>query len=223
MAREININVLYVDDELHNLESFRATFRRDFNIFTAFSAGEAEAILDKVKDIHVLITDQRMPVKLGTELLAETVKKYPKQVRILLTAYADDEEIKDAENRGQIYGYMEKPWDADLLKNYIIQAYGDFYSKIMQEQRESKLNPTLAGIVNLNIDFNSKLSNREKEVMMYIVKELNSSEIAEKLFISKRTVDGHRKNIIAKLNVKNTAGLVKYVIQNGIIKDSANF
>lgn len=223
MVKEININVLYVDDELHNLESFRATFRRDFNIFTAISAKEAEAILDNIKDIHVLITDQRMPVTLGTELLTKTVKKYPKQVRILLTAYADDEEIKDAENRGQIYGYMEKPWDADLLKKYIMHAYGDFYNKIVEEQRKSKLNRTLSRTVNLNIDFNNTLSNREKEVMMYIVKELNSSEIAEKLFISKRTVDGHRKNIITKLNVKNTAGLVKYAIQNGIINDSGNF
>jgi DNA-binding NarL/FixJ family response regulator len=70
--------------------------------------------------------------------------------------------------------------------------------------------------LNLTVDFNSILSNREKEVMTFIVKEFNSSEIAEKLFISKRTVDGHRKNIINKLNLKNTAGLVKYAIQNGI-------
>ena len=63
------INVLYVDDEVNNLEAFRATFRRDFNVFTAISAKEAEAILDANNDIHILITDQRMPEKLGTELL----------------------------------------------------------------------------------------------------------------------------------------------------------
>ena len=82
------INVLYVDDEVNNLEAFRATFRRDFNVFTAISAKEAEGILDAENDIHILITDQRMPLKSGTELLAESVRKYPYQIRILLTAHA---------------------------------------------------------------------------------------------------------------------------------------
>lgn len=52
---------------------------------------------------------------------------------------------------------------------------------------------------------------------MFIVKQLSSTEIAERLFISKRTVDTHRKNIIAKLNLKNTAGIVKYAIEHGIL------
>jgi len=70
---------------------------------------------------------------------------------------------------------------------------------------------------NLTVDYTSALSNREKEVMMLIVKELSSVQIAEKLFISKRTVDTHRKNIIAKLKLKNTAGIVKYAIEHGIL------
>lgn len=136
------INVLYVDDEQHNLESFIGTFRRDFNIFTAISAKEAENILDTKKDIHVLITDQRMPLKLGTELLVDAVNKYPYQTRILLTAFIEDDAIKDAEIRGLIYASMRKPWDADLLKNYIEEGYDIFYRKISQQQLISKLNLT---------------------------------------------------------------------------------
>ena len=69
MDKHQNINVLYVDDEQNNLISFTAGFRKQFNVFTALSAKEAESILAK-ENIHVLITDQRMPEKTGTELLA---------------------------------------------------------------------------------------------------------------------------------------------------------
>ncbi len=74
MTKHEMINILYVDDEEYNLIYFVAVFRRYFNVFTALSAKEAEVTLAQ-NDIHVLITDQRMPIKLGTELLADSVKK----------------------------------------------------------------------------------------------------------------------------------------------------
>ncbi|WP_448635308.1 response regulator [Pedobacter panaciterrae] len=66
MSSGASINVLYVDDELHNLNSFKAGFRRLFNIFTAESALEGRKILE-AENIHVIITDQRMPVMTGIE------------------------------------------------------------------------------------------------------------------------------------------------------------
>ena len=125
MTEKPVINVLYVDDEQHNLDAFKAAFRRDFNVYTAISAKDAEVILDK-EDIHVLITDQRMSETLGTELLVEAVKKYPNQIRILLTGYADIEAIIEAVNRGQIYKYLQKPWGHDELKQVIISGYEIF-------------------------------------------------------------------------------------------------
>ena len=133
------INVLYVDDEIHNLEPFAATFRKEFNVFTAISAKEAEIILEK-ETIHVLITDQRMPVTLGTELLVDAIKKYPNQTRIILTAYPEDEAIQEAQKMGLIYRYLGKPWNYDLLREYIIDGYDIFYSKINQQLRIAKHN-----------------------------------------------------------------------------------
>ena len=126
------INVLYVDDELNNLKSFKSAFRRFFHIYTALSAKEAEAILSE-NEIHVLITDQRMPVKLGTELLADSVKKYPEQARILLTAYADIKCLEQAINKGEVYRYFEKPWNADVLKEAIEEGYDMF---ILERKRK---------------------------------------------------------------------------------------
>jgi response regulator RpfG family c-di-GMP phosphodiesterase len=139
MVKSETINVLYVDDEPHNLDSFKAAFRRDFNIFIALSAKEASLVLKK-NIIHVLITDQRMPDTLGTELLADAVTKYPYQSRILLTGYTDIEAIIDALNRGQIFKYLAKPWDEALLKECIKIGYSVFLKKIMVEQDVSKYN-----------------------------------------------------------------------------------
>jgi response regulator RpfG family c-di-GMP phosphodiesterase len=116
------INVLYVDDEENNLISFRAAFRRDFNIYTALSVDEGNYMLAN-HEIHVLITDQRMPGKLGTELLAQAVKDNPDQIRILLTGYSDINALKDAVNRGQIFRYIEKPWVEEELRATIQEAY----------------------------------------------------------------------------------------------------
>lgn len=134
------INVLYVDDEIHNLEAFIASFRRDFNIFTALSAKEAEVILDNEKNIHILITDQRLPVKIGTELLADAVKKYPNQTRIILTAFPEDKAVREAEEQGLIYRYIGKPWNQKELKEYIIEGYDMFYRNMLQKELISKLN-----------------------------------------------------------------------------------
>jgi response regulator RpfG family c-di-GMP phosphodiesterase len=118
MNKEVFINVLYVDDEMHNLQAFKAVFRRNFNVFIANSAAEAEIVLAK-HDIHVLITDQRMPAKSGTQLLAETTKKYPDQIRILLTAFADINCMDDAIKKGYVYKILKKPWNENTLQETI--------------------------------------------------------------------------------------------------------
>lgn len=153
---EKRINVLYVDDEVNNLVPFKAAFRKEFNVFTALSALEAEAILDNGNDIHVLITDQRMPVKKGTELLEEAVKKYPNQTRIILTAYPEDKAVQEAEKMQLIYRAAGKPFDENELRNYIKEGYDLFYSKINQQQRIINLN-------RVNEELNKPLKKNKKK------------------------------------------------------------
>lgn len=138
---EVSINVLYVDDEENNLEAFRASFRRYFNIYTATSVDLGKEVLKDV-EIHILITDQRMPGALGTDLLAQAVVEYPDQIRILLTGYSDMEAIKDAINRGQIYHYIQKPWNDDQLKSIIEQAYHIYALKKKQKNLNEQLMTT---------------------------------------------------------------------------------
>lgn len=132
------INVLYVDDEENNLMAFRATFRRDFTVFTAISADIAQLILSE-NEIHVLITDQRMPGTLGTQLLEKAVQIYPDQIRILLTGFSDIDALSDAINKGQIYKYLQKPWNDEELKETIRQAHQIYRIRKDQVELTEKL------------------------------------------------------------------------------------
>jgi response regulator RpfG family c-di-GMP phosphodiesterase len=119
------INVLYVDDELNNINSFRATFRKEYNVFTALSGPIGLEIL-KEHIIHIIITDQRMPDMTGVEFLVEVLKEYNEPVRILLTGYTDINAVIDAVNKGHIYYYLNKPWDEQQLRIIIKNAYEIF-------------------------------------------------------------------------------------------------
>src|SRR6202000_2364328 len=124
--------VLYVDDEINNLNSFKAAFRRDFEIYTAQSAREGRKILDSY-EIGVIITDQRMPGMTGIEFLESILAVYPDTIRILLTGFSDMNAVMDAINRGQVYKYLVKPWQNDELRLYIQNAL-----EIYHLRRENK-------------------------------------------------------------------------------------
>jgi DNA-binding NtrC family response regulator len=117
----MQIGVLYVDDEVNNLNSFKAAFRRYFNIYTAQSAKEGRKILES-GEIGVIITDQRMPGETGIEFLESILPIYPDTIRILLTGFSDINAVMGAINRGQVYKYLVKPWQDDELKMYIQNA-----------------------------------------------------------------------------------------------------
>ncbi len=116
------ITVLYVDDEIENLKAFKAAYRRLYNIHTATTPDEGRKLL-KEHEIHIVITDQRMPHEVGSEFLKSIIEDYPCPIRMLLTGYSDLNACIDAVNKGQIYRYLTKPWDADQLESIINEAY----------------------------------------------------------------------------------------------------
>lgn len=120
--------ILYIDDEKHNLVSFKATFRRDFNVLIAESAEEGKKLVEEKKP-HVIITDQRMPKTTGVEFLSEIKETYPDPIRMLLTGYSDLETVINAVNQGKIYHYISKPWEENYLRNIISKAVEVFNLK----------------------------------------------------------------------------------------------
>ena len=95
---ESKIHLLYVDDEEENLISFKAAFRRNYDVSTAISGAEGLEVL-KQKAIHVIIADQRMPKVTGVEFFDIVRVLHPDPIRILITAYTDVEAIIDSINK----------------------------------------------------------------------------------------------------------------------------
>ncbi|MGD2036163.1 MAG: response regulator [Bacteroidales bacterium] len=107
--------ILYVDDEISNLNVFKNTFRRDYNIFTAESAKKGLKILDR-EHIDLILSDQRMPEINGVDFLKKVMQKYPEPSRILITAFTDFGALKNAVNEARIFQYIQKPWDEEEIK-----------------------------------------------------------------------------------------------------------
>jgi DNA-binding NtrC family response regulator len=140
--------VLYVDDEIHNLNSFKAAFRRDFNIHVAQSAREGRKVLDQ-NEIAVIVTDQRMPGMTGIEFLESIIPVYPDTIRILLTGFSDINAVMDAINRGQVYKYLVKPWADEELKMYIQNAIEIYRLRIENRDLSQKLDSAIRQLENL--------------------------------------------------------------------------
>jgi response regulator RpfG family c-di-GMP phosphodiesterase len=141
------ISILYVDDELNNLISFKAAFRIKYNILTAISGEEAINLLKK-NEVNIIITDQRMPQMTGVEFLENILHEFPDPIRILLTGYADMNAVVDAINKGKIFHYLTKPWNEPELDMAITKAY-EVYKTRMEEKQ---VNQTLT-ISNEQLEF----------------------------------------------------------------------
>lgn len=132
------IHVLYIDDEDNNLKSFRATLRKDFKIFTAIDADEGLRIA-REEEVHVVIADQRMPGMTGTEFFEELVKFNPDPIRILLTGYSDIASVIDAINKGEVYRFIDKPWNIEQIKNSIKNAADIYFMRRELKDKNLKL------------------------------------------------------------------------------------
>lgn len=133
-----SINVLYVDDEPHNLTAFKAAFRRDFNVFVADSAKDARKVIEE-NDIHIILSDQRMPVMTGIEFFESIIETHPEPIRILITGYTDINAVVDAINRGQVYKYLTKPWNEDDIRIFVTTAYEVFNLRRRNVELSKKL------------------------------------------------------------------------------------
>lgn len=126
MEKQEKIKILYIDDEINNLNGFKATFRFDYQVFIAYTTPDAINILHQHNDIRVILCDQRMPEKTGVQFFEIIRNLYPTPIRILITGYTDIESVIDAINRGNIFRYIKKPW-TDIDVQTAIDEANKFY------------------------------------------------------------------------------------------------
>jgi response regulator RpfG family c-di-GMP phosphodiesterase len=162
-----NRTLLFVDDEPNILSALkRVFFEDDFEILTAESGKKA---LEMVKDneVQLIISDQRMPEMVGSELLAKVREMSPDIMRIILTGFADMDAAVDAINNGQIYQFIFKPWNDEELRSVVLRALEHYDLQAENRRLLSELKKANAELE----DLNSKLSQKVKERTALIVQK----------------------------------------------------
>jgi len=206
------IKILLADDHSILREGLKIAFKTDSGIEVVGEAGNGVQAIALIKELNpdVVILDIDMPEMNGLEAIEE-IKKIDCSIKIIILTMHDTEKyLIDAMNKG-VNGYLIKSTGLEELVDTVksVAAGHDVFGKETSKLLLSKINSRK----------NDKLflTNREKEILKYLVQGLTTPEIAEKLFISHFTVSNHRKNILQKLGIKSTAKLIRYAIENGII------
>jgi signal transduction histidine kinase len=136
------ITILYIDDEINNLHSFQAKFRRQYTILLAHNTNMAYEILNENPSINIIISDQRMPDKTGVEFFESILNTHPEPIRILLTGFSDVSSIIDAINKGQVFRYLEKPWNDHEMQMTIENAFQFYFINHQLKAKNEELQKT---------------------------------------------------------------------------------
>jgi DNA-binding NarL/FixJ family response regulator len=205
------IRIIIADDHSIIRDGLRAMLEKNDFCRIVGEASHGEELLELLKKTpcDVVCTDISMPVMDGVEATKQILKAYPNTRVMCLSMHEEAGFIKKMMDAGAV-GYVFKDSSKDELKDAITAVHNG----------KKYFNQKLFDIL-LNMESGGKevsvLSSREKEILKLIAEEYTNPEIAEKLFLSVRTVDTHRQNLIQKLDVKNTAGLVKYAVRAGLV------
>ena len=204
------IRLIIVDDHPMVLEGMKAMLQLINYIELAGTAGNAFEAIDLLKKVAVdiAIVDINLPDISGIELTAKIKKEFP-QVKVLaMSTFKERSYISQMIQNGAS-GYLVKSASREEIEEAILCAHeGKLYLSV-------DLNS-----VDINKHLNTPvpvISTREKEVLQLISEGLTNPQIAEQLFISQHTVDTHRKNLLAKFDVNNTASLIKLAAQHNLI------
>ncbi|WP_431241921.1 response regulator [Flavobacterium sp. P21] len=209
------INLLIADDHTMFLQGIVSLLEQESEINIVGKAVNGIEALEKIKTENpdLVILDISMPEMDGIELSKILKKDFP-QVKILVVSTHSNVKIISRLIRIGVNGYLLKNAEkSELLKAIQTIASGENY--FSEETEEKHLANHLK--IEKQVSILTELSSREKEILVLIAHEYNTAEIAEKTFISLNTVNTHRRNLLSKLNAKNTAGLVKYAVENGLV------
>ena len=176
---------------------------------------------EALKDLEVLkptilISDLDMPELNGLELIQHAKDVSPQTKFILLTMHLSKQLYSKAKQMG-IDGYLPKSTDEEELFLCVSQLMKGktYYSQQLMELISSESLPEKSPIS--TIKFTQLLSDREREVLILVAEGYSTKEIGDKIFLSAKTIETHRKNIMNKLEVHNTAGMVRVAVKEGLL------
>ncbi len=209
------ITLAIADDHLIVVNGLRAMLARRNDISILFEASDGDMVLEQLQTQQpdILLLDIQMPGLAGPELCRKIHRQFP-DIRILVLTSHDTPAYVKQMMRNGASGYLIKNSGMEELFNAINKVMaGEKY--IDNYIRNGLVQEALTGQTVSRYEI--PLTRREKDILQLIAEEFSNPEIAAQLCISLRTVETHRQNIVHKLRVKNTVGLVKEAIKRGLI------
>ena len=212
------IKVIFVDDHAIFLNGLRLMINECSQFKVIGEASNGQQFLELLTDLNpeLVLIDIKMPIMNGADATKEAIEKYPNLKIMALTMFSELKYLRlmaEAGARGFILKSIGKA-ELEFAINTVNSGKTYFSPQLLDEIAE--FDPADASGKFLE-DLNERLTERELDVLQYIVKGLTSQEIADKLFISKRTVEGHRANLISKTATRNVVDLVIYAIRNQLV------
>lgn len=218
MIKQIKLGI--AEDHLLVRQGMIALLKEEKGIELLFAAGNGLELLERLKDHtpDIILLDIAMPLMDGKEAIERIRKKYPKINVIIITSHYNEKYITEFLARGA-RGFLAKNSDIEVVVDAIYSVYdhGYYFDSTVSKAMVEKILETQGGHFQIS---DHLLSHREVEVLKLVVNGKSNQEISDTLFLSKRTIEWHKKNILLKTNSKNTIGLVKYALKHGIIHSS---
>jgi DNA-binding NarL/FixJ family response regulator len=214
MSEQDKIKILIVEDHRLVREGLQALISFQSNLEVIGTATNGKEAIQKIKTEikpDVVLLDQDMPVLSGLETL-EIIKKEFIGIKVIMLTMMNTKELVEAAIENNVDGFLFKNTSLDELKlaiHQVVQGQKYFTGEVAMILANKSNKPEGHPL--------SKLSDREIEILRLIAKGMTSAEIGHRLFISPRTVDTHRNNIIQKLEVNGIAGLTEFAIRNKLI------
>ena len=212
---------MIADDHAMFVDGLESLLKNEKNIVVIEKCYTGNEVFDKLKTVKpdVLLLDINLPELNGIEVASRMNKTHPQIKIVALSMYNEESFVSEILKAGAMGYILKNTGRAELVKAIETVSTGQtYFSKEVTETIMGsilKKTPTKKG----NNFLTPKISRREKEVLELIVREYTTQEIADKLFISLKTVESHRSSLISKLNVRNTAGLVRATLELRLLED----
>jgi DNA-binding NarL/FixJ family response regulator len=214
-----SIKVALADDHSLFREGLRFIIDRMIGVELIHEANSGNELLNnfEIATPDVVLLDLEMPNGDGINTIKKIIESFPKVKILILTMHSEDRMISYLMELGA-HGYLLKDIRRDELRIAIETVYkeGFYFTNQISRSLLEGLKSTKKKIPKFGMSI--ELSNREQEILELIAEELTTTEIGVRLFISERTVEGHRKNLLLKFDAKNTAGLIIKAVKDGFLK-----